>query len=163
MTTTCSFQEQLQISKEYETLLMDFWKASEGFYKLNDVRDKKEYQEIDIDFILARIYRTVLKIRTIEVKVDFRMSETGNIFIEQGKKGWLNKCKAEILAYIDATKDMIYYIDTENLKVYMTMCSDRYQTRSVNTSDFGGYSVTGWIVPTKDIVSNLHPLMEKIV
>lgn len=140
---------------------MEFWESREGFYKLNDVRDKKEYQDLDIDFILARYYRTVLKIRTIEVKVDFKMSTTGNVFIEQGEKGWLNKCKAEVLAYVDANKDMIYYIDTENLKVYMTM-ADCYETRTVSTSDFGGYSVTGWLVPTKDIVLNLHPMIEEI-
>ena len=79
---TYSFAEQVALSKKYEDMMMDYWSHLEEVVQLTDVRDRQKYRDMDIDFIHMRLHAGVLKARTLELKVDFRIGATGNLFTE---------------------------------------------------------------------------------
>ena len=94
-----SFQEQVELSKKYEQMMLVYWRMMLGTHCVSDMRESQKYRDMDIDFIKLSFEDDILKARTIELKVDFRVFDTGNLFIEE--EGWLSKTRAEILAYLD--------------------------------------------------------------
>lgn len=83
-----------------------------------DVSEDREWQEQDIDFIVEGV--------PYEVKTDFAIHKTGNIFIEVQKEsktgvhpGWWQKIKARVLVWIDAINGIIYMIDVNKLRAWM--------------------------------------------
>ena len=69
-----------------------------------DVSQDKEYQKVDIDFILKKYPQET----TLEVKKDKSLYRTGNIFIECGfqrgnfySAGWAKYCEADYICYYD--------------------------------------------------------------
>ena len=115
---------------------------------------------MDIDFLYLRIHNDILKARTIELKVDFRMADTGNLFIEP--EGWLSKTRAEVIAYLDAVRKLCYYIHTDKLRRYMDIHLDKLREKKVYTDDFGGYEVTGRLLPYTTMVTELIPYTEDL-
>lgn len=153
MSKIYSFQEQVAISKEYENKIYEYYKTLNDVVKIEDYRTSKTFQGIDVDFVIIKDLGAVIKAESVEVKVDFRMGSTGNLFVEIGDRGWLEKSKAETLLYIDVTKSIGYYINLQELRAFVGEHEDEYQTRDVATSDFGGFTVTGLLLPYNDIAS----------
>jgi len=157
-----SFQEQVAIAKQVEDKLYNYWEGLSSTVHLIDLRDKKKWEDYDIDFIHARFQDDIVKFRTVEVKVDFRMSDTGNFFIEIGERGWLNKSKAETIAYLNHGKGLMYYIPNKRLKGYIEAHKSEFDSRKVSTSDWGGYDVEGLLVPYDDVVTNIPIYIEDL-
>jgi hypothetical protein len=155
-----SFQEQVEKSKEFEEKLLTYWSNCDTIKTVKDVRDSQEYRDMDIDFLVARFDDDILKIRTVEVKVDFKMARTNNLFIE--KDGWLKKTRAETIVYLDALRKLCYYITTDSIRSLSTKRSDSWETRQITTGDFGGYTVTGHLMPYDDMVAHCTPLVEDL-
>lgn len=154
-----SFAEQLAISAEYEEKMLKHW--SDSCFEVIDVRDDKRHRKMDIDFVHLRLERQSLKARTLELKVDFRLHKTGNVFIEP--EGWLKKTRAETIAYLDAVNKICYYIKTSKLrskKVFQSI--EEFRTVSVKTKDFGGYETLGILIPIEWIVRELKPKIENL-
>lgn len=91
---------------------------SEAGVEYEDVSEDKDWQKQDVDFLVGK-YK-------YEVKTDFAISKTGNIFIEVSKEtktgvhpGWWRICKADSIAWIDAINGVIYMIDVKKLRLWM--------------------------------------------
>ena len=93
----------------YNTML------AKGLY-IVDVSKVAEYRLQDIDFVM---YTEDFTARTIEVKWDRRCGVTGNIFVELSEDGWLNKCKADIIAYGDEANRLFYSFCRYSISDYL--------------------------------------------
>jgi len=102
----------------------------------------------------------ILKSRMYEIKVDTKISRTRNFYIEP--EGWLRKCKAEIILYYDTEKSLLYNISNYELKRFVYNHLSDFKHTSVDTSDWGGYSVGGVLVPYDILVKNLNPEVNEI-
>ena len=99
-------------------------------WNVEDVSQNKEYQQKDIDFIVAKDGIET----TIEVKTDAQMARTGNFFIEieQGnKKGWYYYCEAEFLFYLDSQNRIFHIFKFEDLREYMRTYNSKLRTASL--------------------------------
>lgn len=157
---TYSFQEQLELSKKYEQMMLTYWRMMLGTHCVSDMRESQKYRDMDIDFIKLSFEDDILKARTIELKVDFRMFDTGNLFIEE--TGWLFKTRAEIIAYLDVVDKVCYYISTKKLRNYLKDNSSGLKKVLVKTGDFGGYEVTGTLLPLGDMIVMCNPYIEDL-
>lgn len=99
-----------------------FYHRARRFHKVDDKTNDKNYWGKDIDFIVTNP-RTG-ETRTIEVKTDTRLYETGNLYIElenvhsKGDKGWYYFSEADIIAYCDysAPDREIYLFSFDDLR-----------------------------------------------
>ena len=84
-----------------------------------DVRDDKNFQKKDIDFLVEDINR---QFTPVEVKTDFKTQDTGNIVYElscNGGMGCFEKSDAKVfMYYVPATKT-VYEIDAVALRTYL--------------------------------------------
>lgn len=89
-------------------------------YTVEDVSNNPDYWSQDIDFICTS--PTTGLTRSFEVKWDFSLNYTKNLFIEyycphsKGGRGWFEFCKADYIAYGDAINETFYIIPREELK-----------------------------------------------
>lgn len=91
---------------------------SKAGVEYEDVSEDKDWQKQDVDFLVGK--------HKYEVKTDFAISKTGNIFIEVSKEtktgvhpGWWRICKADSIAWIDAINGIVYMIDVKKLRLWM--------------------------------------------
>jgi Holliday junction resolvase-like predicted endonuclease len=112
-----NFETMLEEGKEYEKVVQAYFE-SYG-YKIDDKSDDEEYQQKDIDFIAYQGKRSY----KVEVKADSRMHETGNIVIEDGmirsvgyRPGWLHKCEADVLCFVDVVGKVAYMLDWKKIR-----------------------------------------------
>ena len=89
-------------------------------YKVVDVTDNPDYWVKDIDFIVTSPTTGLTK--TFEVKYDQKINKTNNLYLElvnvhsYGGSGWFEFCKADYLAYGDATTNTFYIIPLLELR-----------------------------------------------
>lgn len=75
----------------------------------------------DIDLIAQKDGKET----TIEVKWDNVINKSGNLFVETetdidiGKKGWFKFCKADLLFYGDAKRNIFYVIKMSDLRDFI--------------------------------------------
>lgn len=112
-----NFKSMLQDGNQYEKVVQNYYR-NKGF-EIKDVSDIKEYQDMDIDFLISKNNKTL----SYEIKADTRMSETGNIVIEHGmhrksgfQEGWMHKCKADVLCFVDVKNDISYMFNWPKVK-----------------------------------------------
>lgn len=93
--------------------------------KVEDVSSIKEYQEIDVDFLVNDTIK-------MEVKLDNSAKRTGNIFLEVGKDRatgyfaqWLSKCQADVIVFYDSDRGLAEFYNFNMLKEL----AKRYPTR----------------------------------
>jgi len=121
-----------------------------------DVTDRthdKEYQSIDIDF-------TVIKAndcRSIEVKQDNRVGDTGNLLIEiitnkkSGNQGWFNKTQAEYIVFHDTINKQLLIAETAELRAYLNTKANCARWKEWKTFEGYGYKTAeGWLIPIAD-------------
>lgn len=157
---TYSFKEQLALANVYEEKILAYYNTLKGSVNVTDLRKNPKFQKYDIDFLRLYLHEDIVKAKTIEIKIDFMLSRTGNFFIELS--GWYEKCKAEIILYVDAYRKLGYHLNNKELHEFINAKKHLYQTREVVTGDFGGYKVTGLLVPYKDILDATYPYVENL-
>lgn len=123
--------------------------------KLTDVRDNKEFQKKDIDYLVED--RDGRK-GSLEIKGDTKFSSTGNIFIEDGcyypssgmRKGWSQYCEADYICLYDNNKKIGLIFNWPQLREYA-----KKDGRNITWDDWKDGS-TGYatLVPIKDAISN---------
>ena len=92
--------------------------------QVKDVSDNPVYWAKDIDLIATNPITG--KSAAIEIKLDARINDTGNFFIEfenprsTNSKGWFNFCEADFLYYIDETSLLTYIIKFDELRHFIT-------------------------------------------
>lgn len=108
-----------------------------------DVRDDKNYQAADIDFLVQTIK---LQIIPVEVKTDFKAHETGNIVYElttSGNEGCFAKTKARYIAYFIPRIQMVHMIRMSKLREYIK----QIQPKEVRMGDYA----TGYLLKISDL------------
>ena len=116
------FKDDLEVGKRAEKFIKEAL-AARG-HKVTDVSDDKEYQRLDIDFVLENDNGQQT---TLEVKNDLRSEETGNVFIEtysvnnhsRGGAGWYRYCEAAYLAFVQEKKQMAHIVSFADLQSYI--------------------------------------------
>ena len=104
-------------------------------YVVTDVSSDPDYWHKDIDFIATNPQSG--RTAAIEVKYDSRIGTTGNFFIEiynprsQGRKGWYYFTEADLIYYIDQQNLILYIFKFTDLKQYI----DNNYLRTRETSD----------------------------
>lgn len=88
-------------------------------YTVKDVSDNSNYFDKDVDLIVTNPSGVT---KTIEVKADFRIADTGNLFIEyinprsKGGMGWYRFCEADLVYYADMINKIFYVVEYSALK-----------------------------------------------
>lgn len=137
------FNDDLARGKRGEMLAMKALEK-EGF-TVEDVSYNKEYQRIDIDFIITRKQRA-----TIEVKNDARSEETGNMFIETYNNnnsshaylGWYFYTEADLILFLQERSGKAHIIHYDDLRELI----EKNNYRIASCANAGGY-----LVPLTDI------------
>ena len=92
--------------------------------KVEDVSDNPVYWAKDIDLIATN--PSTGRSAAIEIKLDGRISDTGNFFIEfenprsKNSKGWFHFSEADFLYYIDSNSLSTYIIKFDELRHFIT-------------------------------------------
>ena len=93
-------------------------------FKVEDVSDNPVYWAKDIDLIATN--PSTGRSAAIEVKIDSRIDDTGNFFIEfenprsTNSKGWFHFSEADFLYYIDESSFLTYIIKFDELRHFIT-------------------------------------------
>ena len=91
--------------------------------QVEDVSDKPQYWAKDIDLIATNPLTGASA--AIEVKLDARINDTGNFFVEfenprsKNSKGWFHFCEADFLYYIDSHTYITYIIKIDELRHFI--------------------------------------------
>ena len=91
--------------------------------QVEDVSDKPQYWAKDIDLIATNPLTGASA--AIEVKLDARINDTGNFFVEfenprsKNSNGWLHFCEADFLYYIDSHTYITYIIKIDELRHFI--------------------------------------------
>ena len=93
--------------------------------QVEDVSDKPQYWAKDIDLIATNPLTGASA--AIEVKLDARINDTGNFFVEfenprsKNSNGWLHFCEADFLYYIDSHTYITYIIKIDELRHFIAI------------------------------------------
>lgn len=91
--------------------------------QVEDVSDKPQYWAKDIDLIATNPLTGASA--AIEVKLDARINDTGNFFVEfenprsKNSKGWFHFSEADFLYYIDESSFLTYIIKFDELRRFI--------------------------------------------
>ena len=113
--------------------------------QVEDVSDKPQYWAKDIDLIATNPLTGASA--AIEVKLDARINDTGNFFVEfenprsKNSNGWLHFCEADFLYYIDSHTYITYIIKFDELRHFIA----EHKSELAIKSTFDGS--IGYIVP----------------
>ena len=111
-----------------------------------DVRDDKDFQEKDIDFLVENLDR---QFTPIEVKTDFKAHETGNLVYEvttSGHIGCFEKTQAKYIAYFIPKAEEVHLVDVKKLRSYIH--STQPEPRDM------GDNAKGFLLPIEDLKKN---------
>ena len=100
-------------------------------YIVKDVTMQPEYQYKDIDFVITS---TSGLTKTFEVKWDYKINKTNNLFLEVasansyqwGCSGWWEMCKADYLVYGDAINRKFYIFNLLELRQIVSQLPKNY-------------------------------------
>ena len=113
--------------------------------QVEDVSDNPHYWAKDIDLIATNPLTGASA--AIEVKLDARINDTGNFFVEfenprsKNSKGWFYFCEADFLYYIDSNSLLTYIIKFDELRHFIAT----HKRNLAIKSTFDGS--IGYIVP----------------
>lgn len=111
-----------------------------------DVRDDKNFQEQDIDFLVEDHKR---QFTPFEVKTDFKAHETGNLVYELSTSnniGCFEKTKAKFIAYFIPKSREAHIINVKELRTYI----HKIRPEEIQMGD----SATGFLIPIEDLKNN---------
>lgn len=115
------FQQQLAIGKSGEQIVKQFL-INRG-HNVTDVSNNAAYFKKDIDFIITD---TLGFQYFVEVKTDYKLHKSGNLFFEStyhkswgDTSGWYDYCEADYIAFLDAVEMKLYIYDFRRGKEYV--------------------------------------------
>ena len=88
-----------------------------------DVSDHRQYQQLDIDFLLERNGKAA----SLEVKNEIRSEETGRVFLEtryKDSKGWFAVCGADYVAFCQMEQGIAHLVALDELRA--SVCANSY-------------------------------------
>lgn len=115
-----SFQTDLKTGKDAEELFINRVYASPGL-TLDDVRDNREYQRKDIDFIVhvdgdPKPYSVDVKYAGVDGGADLieTISNTGT-----GRSGWGHMSEADIIIYYKQPLHQFHFLEMRNVRAFL--------------------------------------------
>lgn len=129
MSNRAFFEDRLEVGKSGEAVVAD-WFRNRGNY-VQDVSNDKNYWSKDIDFIITNKNGDVF---TVEVKTDYNMSKSGNLFFEGvyyketgDRLGWFYYCQADYVVFYDVNRNKLFVYDFANGREFVREAAeDRY-------------------------------------
>ena len=109
-----------------------------------DVRDDKNFQSMDIDFLMQT---TDLQVVPIEVKTDYQAQETGNIVYElttSGNIGCFEKTQAWYVAYFVPKTKQVHMINVKALRKFIEL----NKPKEIRMGD----NATGYLIPIANLI-----------
>lgn len=113
------FNESLKEGEMGEHVVWNLFIKHPGVKSVVDVRDDKEFQQKDIDFLIEDKFR---QFTPIEVKTDLKAHETGNIIYEvstNNSVGCFEKTQAKYIMYYVPGSRTVYRIDVKAMRTYI--------------------------------------------
>lgn len=154
-----SFADSIKYGNLGELIVIDYFVHHKGIKEVFDVRDDKRFQNMDVDFLLMNLDRSVT---WLEVKTDFRADETGNFVYEcisskyQNSIGCFEKTQSDIIGYYVPNSGKLYLINTNALKNYVRTHSLKEIQMGDNALGYlleiGDLERTGVIVQEVDVL-----------
>ena len=121
-------------------------------YEVQDLSNDRMYQKQGVDFRITNETKDLL----IDVKTDYVMYRTGNIFLEleDGPRlGWAKKTKADLIFYIDHKNQIVYLLKWEDcLNIIDSL-------RQVSFYNQDGIKMRGALLP----ITQLHQIRYQII
>lgn len=155
-----NFYSTLATAKLSEALVADFL-ISRG-WTITDVSDDKQYQSVDIDIIAENEDCR----RTIEIKRDNCIAETGNIILEtitnarKQTKGWFEITEAEYLFIHDTKNNVLLVAAISHLRQFIKEHRKLVRYKFFNSWEGYGYKQSeAWLVPLVEY-QNHYPTWE---
>lgn len=133
-----NFFNDLDRGKVGERLFIDI--MTELGWELVDLSNDKAYQKKGVDFFVKKENKELF----IDVKTDYVMHRTGNIFLEleDGPRvGWAKKTKADLIFYIDYNSNRVYVLD------WVSCAAKIDELRKVSFDNQDGISMVGALLP----------------
>lgn len=118
--------------------------ATDRGYEIFDLSNDRTYQKKGVDFRIKNDLRDVL----IDVKTDYIMYKTGNIFLEiqdGPRTGWAKKTIADLIFYIDYNSNKIYILEWSSCAAKI----DELRTVSFYNQD--GIRMVGALLPVNKL------------
>lgn len=123
------FKQQLDKGKCGESVVAAFFYNRGN--QVKDVSNDTEYQKKDIDFIITNKDGVEM---TVEVKTDYKLNASGNLFFESTyykewgeSPGWYDYCMADYIAFYDVIGNRLYIYDFRNGKDYVRAAAEYRQ------------------------------------
>lgn len=138
------FSQSLLEGESGEHVIWNLLMKSRDVRSVVDVRQDKNFQEMDIDFLVENGER---QFTPIEVKTDFKAQDTGNIVYEistSGHLGCFEKTKARYIYYYVPGDKTAYMIDVKAMRTYI------HEVRP-EEKQMGDKS-TGFLLPIRDLI-----------
>lgn len=139
------FYEDLARGKVGESYVKDLME-----HRKHKVKDVSDIPSLGFDFYISN--------KKVELKTDYVMNRTNNLFLEDcceykrggGRAGWLRTCKADYLFYLDEKDYTLYIYLLDEIRNYVKENKDTIPYRSL---DDGNKRVFGYCL-NKDLVRN---------
>lgn len=139
------FNESLKEGESGEHVVWNILNKNPNVRSVVDVRQDKDFQEQDIDFLVENYKR---QFTPVEVKTDFKAQDTGNIIYEvstSGHLGCFEKTKAKYIYYYIPASKQVHMINVVALRTFI----HRIRPEEKNMGD----NATGFLIPIKDLKS----------
>ena len=141
-----SFENSLKNGGIGEHVFWNHYIHMEDVRSIVDVRDDRQFQEYDVDFLVEVRNRQFL---WYEVKTDFKAHETGNIVYElstAGHIGCFEKTKAQYIAYYVVHSEILYIISVKCLRQFV-----RFPVEPLQKVKMGDHA-EGYKLPIADLI-----------
>lgn len=103
-----NFFKDLERGKSGEQVFINV--AQDLGYEVEDLSNNRHYQKKGVDFRITKGNKQLM----VDVKTDYLMHKTGNIFLELSdgpRQGWARKTEADLIFYIDHYNDLVYVLE----------------------------------------------------
>lgn len=153
------FEQDIERGKLGEEEVIDFLLSTGTFYKCEDVRENKLFQDLDVDYLLYQYNKPTCM---IEVKTDYVAHRTGNIVFEHTSNktantiGCFRKTKADKLLYFISKTATLYILNMREFREYV------FENKSNFTEVNMGDDARGYLISIKEHIEN-KPFCKKIV
>ena len=140
------FEECLKTGGYGEHAVWNRLIKSRSVRSIVDVREDKNFQDKDIDFLVENNER---QFTPIEVKTDYKAHETGNLVYEvstSGNIGCFEKTEARFIMYFVPESEQILVLSVKNLRNYI----EQSHPKEIPMGD----NATGFLLPIEELRKN---------
>ena len=148
-----NFRKDIRRGKRGEEIVCDFLLQCENILDVIDVSKEKEYQDIDVDFIVLDVEgeETLVEVKTDSYKTENMVYE----FYSSRKRktvGCFEKTKADYIFYYYINKKQLYIFDTMKLREFVHEKAEAGEFKLINMGD----AASGYKIALNTIPKNVY-------